>query len=309
MKTDLALYLILFLIVASVVNRVWGRRQRDERGRKLYYEVTLRIQSWWLMVGIFLSAWLCGFYTTLVLFFTLSLLALREYMTLIDTKRADHRALVWSFLILAPVQYLLIADSWYGLYAIFIPVYGFLIITTRVAISGECGDFLNRVATIYWGLMTCVFLPSHAPAILTLPVLGYETRQDELLFFLVVITQLSDVFQFLCGKSFGRRKIAPHVSPNKTIEGLVGGMVVTGMAALLLSSLTPLSLIQDFFLGAALCLFGFCGGLAMSAVKRDKGCKDFGTLLRGHGGVLDRIDSLCFTAPLFFHYLRYFYTA
>jgi phosphatidate cytidylyltransferase len=156
--------------------------------------------------------------------------------------------------------------------------------------------------------MTCVFLFSHAPAILTLSVPGYENRQDEILFFLVVLTQLSDVFQFVCGKAFGRHRVAPSVSPNKTIEGLLGGMLLTGLTAVFLSELTPLPVLEDFILGIAVCLFGFCGGLTMSAVKRDKGCKDFGTLLRGHGGILDRIDSLCFTAPLLFHFTRYFYT-
>ena len=132
--------------------------------------------------------------------------------------------------------------------------------------------------------------------------------QHELFFFLIVLTELSDVFQFVCGKAFGKRKIAPTVSPNKTVEGLIGGMLATGCVAALLSSLTPLSWEKNFLLGACICLFGFCGGLTMSAVKRDKGCKDFGTLIAGHGGVLDRIDSLCFTAPLFFHYIRYFHT-
>jgi len=308
MKVTLALWLILFLVGATASNWLWGRRRSDDKSRALQREVTLRIESWWIMVLVFVAVWLCGFYTTLALFFFLSLLALREYITLIETKRADHRALVWSFLIVLPLQYLLIAQHWYGLFSIFIPVYGFLIVTIRVAMSGDCADFLNRVATIHWGLMTCVFLLSHAPAILTLSVAGYESRQDELLFFLVVLTQLSDVFQFVCGKVFGKHRIAPKVSPNKTIEGLLGGMLLTGLTAILLSQLTPLPLVEDFILGVALCLFGFCGGLTMSAVKRDKGCKDFGTLLKGHGGILDRIDSLCFTAPLLFHFTRYFYT-
>jgi phosphatidate cytidylyltransferase len=309
MKVTLAISLVLFLILTSVLNWLWGSKQTDERGRALYREVKLRIESWWVMVAVFLAVWLCGFYATLALFFCISLLSLREYITLLETKRADHRALVWSFLIVTPVQYFLIAQHWYGLFSIFIPVYAFLIVTIRVALSGECADFLNRVATIHWGLMTCVFLVSHAPAILTLSISGYETRQDELLFFLIVLTQLSDVFQFVCGKCFGKQRIAPTVSPNKTIEGLIGGMLLTGVVGMMLSGLTPLSPHQDFMLGVALCLFGFCGGLTMSAVKRDKGCKDFGTLLKGHGGILDRIDSVCFTAPLLFHYMRYFYTS
>lgn len=307
-KFELTTVILGVLICASLFNLAWSLFSKEENAKKLQHEIDLRTKSWWVMSAFFLAALWWGFLPTLVLFLFLSFLALREYVTLIETKREDHRALIWSFLIITPLQYYFIGINWYGVFSIFVPVYGFLIVMTRVAFSGNCTDFLSRVATIHWGLMACVFLLSHAPAILTLPVIGFESNQYQLFFFLIVLTELSDVFQFIFGKIFGKTKIAPTVSPNKTVEGLIGGIIATGLAAALLNNLTPLSFYKDFLLGCAICLLGFCGGLTMSAVKRDKGCKDFGTLIAGHGGVLDRIDSLCFTAPLFFHYLRYFHT-
>lgn len=307
-RTVITLIIISLLTLSSFVTWLWGRSSLSSNSKKLQHEVHLRINSWWLMSAVLLSAWWCGFVTTIVLFLFLSVLALREYITLIDTARADHRALVWSFL-LAPIHYYLILIQWYGLFSIFIPVYGFLFISTRIAVSGDCNNFLGRTATIFWGLMTCIFLPSHASAILSLPLVGFEGRQPEVFLFLVLLTELSDIYQFMFGKAFGRIKISPSVSPNKTLEGLLGGTLASGLTAGLLTWLTPMEWYLDILIGCLICILGFFGGLTMSAVKRDKGYKDFGTLIAGHGGVLDRMDSLCFTAPLFFHYLRYFHTS
>lgn len=308
-KLNLSLIVIGLLVLSTVITWGWGTRSLSESQRKLQLEVRSRIQSWWVMSAVFLVAWCWGFFATVVLFFILSGLALREYMTLIATKRADHRALFWAFIILTPIQYYLIGIRWYGLFSIFIPVYGFLLIMTRVAMSGDCDDFLERVAKIHWGLMTCVFLLSHAPALLTLEVVGFAGREPELLFYLIVLTELSDILQFISGKLWGKHKIAPAVSPNKTVEGLIGGMCGTALCAALLSRLTLFSLELNILVGALICLFGFCGGLCMSAIKRDHGCKDFGAMIPGHGGILDRVDSLCFTAPLYFHFVRYYFTA
>lgn len=307
-KLSLSVILIGILVLASVAARLWGAKELTAEQAALRTEVIHRIRAWWIMCIVFLSAWWCGFFATVLLFLIISALALREYLTLVETKRADHRALIWSFLIITPLQYYLIAIDWYGLFSIFVPIYGFLFVMTKMAMSGDTDRYLERVAKVHWGLMTCVFLISHAPAILVLPVIGFEGSQYLLFFYLIVLTELSDVFQFCAGKAFGRTKIAPAVSPNKTVEGLVGGMILTALCAAAFDALTPFPLWLDACGGALLCLMGFFGGLCLSAVKRDRGCKDFGTLIRGHGGMLDRVDSLCFTAPLFFHFTRYFYT-
>jgi phosphatidate cytidylyltransferase len=220
--------------------------------------------------------------------------------------RADHRALVLTFFVFTPLQYLLVAIEWYGLFAVLIPVYAFVLVPTTMVIAGETGRFLERAATIQWAMMVCVYCVSYAPAVLLLDV-EWDAPQALLLFFLVVVVQISDVAQYVWGKLAGRHKVAPRVSPNKTWEGFVGGVITATLIGTGLWWATPFSVPAAAGMAFVICLAGFAGGLTMAAVKRDRGVKDYGTLLPGHGGVLDRIDSLVFAAPIFFHLTRFFY--
>lgn len=296
------------LILVSAGAALAKRRPLSDRGRAIVDEVIVRTNAWWVMATVFFGALLAGFVPTLLLFLFISFRALREYVTLLETRRTDHRALFWSFWFIGPVNYYLLYTHWYGLFAVFIPVYGFLLIPSRLVLSGDTDDFLRRMATIQWGLMVCVYLLSHAPALLTLEIPGFEGQSYKLLLFLVFITELSDILQFAFGKRFGRRRIAPEVSPNKTWEGLVGGVLSVTIVGALLSPLTPFTPLATAALTLLTAIFGFLGGLVMSAIKRDRGVKDFGSMIAGHGGMMDRVDSLCFGAPLFFHVVRYFYS-
>ena len=244
---------------------------------------------------------------SLVLFALLSALALREFVTLSPTARADHRALAWSFFFVIPLQYVLVGVHWYGLFSILIPVYAFLFVATRIVLAGETDRFLERAATIQWGLMACVYCVSYAPALMLLDIEGYDASTGKLLLFLVVVVQASDVLQFVWGKLVGRRRIAPSISPNKTWEGFVGGVACATLVGTALWWATPFNPWQAAAMSLLIALAGFAGGLVMSAIKRDRGVKDFGGLLPGHGGVLDRIDSLLFAAPIFFHVTRFFF--
>ncbi|MGH9720620.1 MAG: phosphatidate cytidylyltransferase, partial [Bryobacteraceae bacterium] len=167
---------------------------------------------------------------------------------------------------------------------------------------------LDRAAETQWGLMICVYCVSHVPALLTLPIPGYEGRNAFLLLFLLTVVQGSDVLQYICGKLFGRNKIAPHLSPSKTVEGFLGGAALATLLGASLWRLTPFSLLQAGAMALVIALFGFLGGLVMSAIKRDRGVKDWGDVIHGHGGILDRLDSVCFAAPIFFHLTRYYFT-
>jgi phosphatidate cytidylyltransferase len=236
----------------------------------------------------------------------MSFLALREYVTLLPTRRADHRTLFWTFFLFTPLQYFLIAIQWYGMFAILIPVYAFLFVPTRLAIAGDTESFLERAATIQWGLMICVYCLSYAPALLMLKIPGYGP-DAKLLLYLVLVDQLSDVLQYVWGKMIGRHKIAPVVSPNKTWEGFVGGVLSATLIGTALWWMTPFRPAVAAAVSLTITLMGFAGGLTMSAIKRDRGVKDYGTLIKGHGGILDRMDSMCFAAPIFFHLVRYFY--
>jgi phosphatidate cytidylyltransferase len=140
-----------------------------------------------------------------------------------------------------------------------------------------------------------------------LPAGGDPNGGVKLLLFLIIVVQSSDVLQYIWGKLFGKHHIAPSVSPNKTWEGLIGGIASATLLGTALWWLTPFAPWQAAVMSLAITLMGFAGGLTMSAIKRDRGVKDIGALIAGHGGILDRIDSLCFAAPVFFHLTRYFF--
>lgn len=313
--------IVAVLVVSSAIGYWLARRARAAVLRNLQAapsgsfamppgieNLNARIRAWWVMCLVFALALLAGLHGATVLFALISFLALREFITLTPTRRGDHRTLFWVFFVFLPVQYVLVGMRWYGLFSIFIPVYAFLIIPVRSAVTGDVTSFLERTAKIQWGLMICVYCLSHAPALLTLDIRGYSGQQAKLLLFLVLVTELSDVLQYVFGKLFGRHRIAPHVSPNKTVEGFVGGIVTTTFIGALLWWATPFKPWQAGLISMAITLAGFAGGLCMSAIKRDRGIKDFGSMISGHGGIMDRIDSICFSAPVFFHIVRYFYT-
>jgi phosphatidate cytidylyltransferase len=299
---------VALLVLASAIGYWFSRTKRNGDAQKVIRELNARIRAWWVMCAVFALALLTGLKGTVVLFALISFLALREFITLTPTRRGDHRTLFWVFFLFVPIQYLLVAMRWYGLFTIFIPVYAFLFIPVRSAITGDLTSFLERAAKIQWGLMICVYCVSHAPALLILDIKGYSGQEPKLLLFLVLVAQLSDVLQYVFGKTLGKHKIAPQVSPNKTIEGFVGGIITTTVIGALLWWATPFKPWQAGLLSLAITLAGFAGGLCMSAIKRDRGIKDFGTMISGHGGILDRIDSICFSAPVFFHLVRYFFT-
>ena len=300
--------ILALLIVATVVAAVLSRRARTESARATLANASARIRAWWAMAAIFAVATAFKPYGSIVLFALLSFLALREFVTLTPTRGGDRATLLAAFFVVLPVQYYLLAIGWYGLFAIFVPVYGFLLVPILSALAGDTERFLERTAKIQWGLMVSVYCVSHAPALLILELPGFEGESAKLLLFLVVVVQLSDVFQYLWGKTLGRRKIAPSVSPNKTWEGFLGGVGTATALGAGLWWLTPYSPRAAAAMALVACLLGFAGGLVMSAIKRDRGVKDYGELLPGHGGILDRIDSLCFSAPVLFHLTRFYYS-
>jgi phosphatidate cytidylyltransferase len=176
------------------------------------------------------------------------------------------------------------------------------------ALSGDTMRFLERAAKVQWGLMVCVFCVSHVPALLTLPIAGFEGRNALLIVFLVLVVQSCDVLQYVWGKLLGHTAIAPDVSPSKTLEGLVGGIASATALGGALWWITPFTAWQATLIALAINVMGFLGGLVMSAIKRDRGVKDWGDMIDGHGGMLDRLDSVVFAAPVFFHIVRYWWT-
>jgi phosphatidate cytidylyltransferase len=296
------------LVVATLVGQVLARVTGEGQAATID-NLNQRIYAWWVMVGLIGLAFLFGLVGVIILFALASFGALREFVTLTPTRRGDHWALAAVFFLGIPVQYGLVWYGWYGLYAIFLPVYGFLFLPIVAALRGDTTQFLQRVAFLQWGMMICVFFPSHVPALLTLTIPGHEGGGLLLIAFLVIVVQGSDVLQYVFGKLFGRHKVAPNLSPSKTWEGLFGGIASATLLGAALWWITPFSPPVAAAMAFVICLLGFFGGLVMSAIKRDRGVKDWGHMIRGHGGMLDRLDSVIFAAPVFFHLTRYFFSA
>ncbi len=298
------------LIVASLIGWVLAKKAVTDSAKATVANLNARTRAWWLMVAVFATALVIGPLGTTLMFGFSSFMALREFITLTPTKVGDHRTLFWVFFIVTPLHYYFLGSGWYGMFVIFIPVYAFLVLPVRSALAGDCERFLERTAKIQWGLMVCVYCISHAPAILMLlKIPGFEGQNAKLLFWFVTVVELSDVMQYVWGKLCGRRKIAPTVSPGKTWEGFLGGGATTVGIGAALWWATPFSPQQAASMAALIVLMGFAGGLVMSAIKRDRGVKDWGGAIAGHGGFMDRLDSLSFAAPVFFHVTRYLLNA
>ena len=271
----------------------------------------MRIRGWWVLCTVLAAAFWLGSTATVTLFGFVSFWALREFITLTPTRKGDHRALFWVFFLFPPLHYVLVGLNRYDIYSVFLPVYATLFVLARAAVAGDYKRFLERTAKIQAGLVVCVYCLSFAPALLELQVDGGPERVSELgsrdanfrlLFFLILLVQFADCMQYVWSRMLGQNLVAAAVSSNRTWEGLLGSATSTALlAAVLWWAAPPFQPWQAAVVGLVVAVVGFAGGMTMSAIKRDRGVKDYGTLVVGHGGVLDRIDSICFAAPVFYH--------
>jgi phosphatidate cytidylyltransferase len=272
-----------------------------------YSNLRQRIGSWWVMIALLSGALLLGWPATTALFAVISFVALREFLSLAPIRRED-RLIVLTAYLTVPVSYAFIVADTYGFYLVFTPVYVFMFLPFLMACIGQTRGYLPTVATFHWGIATCVYSLGFAAFLMRTPATEpLPAGPAGLVFLLLVATEANDVAQYVWGKLFGRRKIMPRVSPNKTWEGFLGGWITTAALVWFLGPVyTPLSGVGLAILAIFLPIAGFAGDVTMSAIKRDIGVKDTSALIPGHGGVLDRADSLIFTAPLYFHVVAYF---
>ncbi|WP_417330721.1 phosphatidate cytidylyltransferase [Halomonas cupida] len=296
------------LTVASVIGHMLRRRYSPQGDNEVVENLNQRIRSWWIMAVLLGIALLGGRTAVVLLFAFASFSALREFISLVQARQSDHWALALVFFVVLPVQYLFVWQQYYGMFSIFIPVYAFLLLPVVSALRGDSHGYLVRISEVQWALMICVFCVSHVPALLSLEIPGFEGRNVLLIAFLIVVVQLSDVLQYVWGKLLGSHPIAPNLSPSKTVEGFIGGVASATLIGGCLAWMTPFSFLQAAALALMIALLGFAGGLVMSAIKRDRGIKDWGYLIEGHGGFIDRLDSVVFSAPIFFHVVRYFWS-
>ena len=265
-----------------------------------------RVRSWWAMVILLSLALMSGHVGVLILFAFISFAALREFLTLTAKSQADHNALALAFFVVLPAQYILIGLDWPGLFAILIPVYGFLLLPVVSALRADPNRFLIRVAETQWGLMICVYCASHLPALMTLDIAGYGDRAVLLIAFLVMVVQFGDLLEYYFGRRIGRRKVAPGLSP-KTWEGMACGVISAAMIGGLLHWITPFGIGGAMLMAGTASLVGMFGNIVFAAIRRDKGVKDWSHLIPGQGGIMDQLDSVAFAAPIFYHLTRWFW--
>ena len=302
-EIQIVIFIILAILVfSSIVLGIWGLFSKS----KMLTELKTRTKSWWIMCTLFITATIISNVITYVCIGFLSFAALREFYSVIKLRKSDRAGMLWCYLAI-PVQYYLAYRGWYELFIVFIPVFMFVWIPFILVLQGETKMIMSSMAGLPTSLMLCVFGLSHMAYLISLPEIdGFSAGGKGLLLFLIFITQINDVMQFIWGKLIGKHKILPKISPNKTWGGFIGGLISSVFIGYLMSFLTPLNhwqvIVVSFFIAGV----GFVGDVVVSAIKRDMGVKDMGQTIPGHGGVLDRIDSLALTTPIFFHLVYFF---
>lgn len=286
------------LLFATLLFFIWGKLKPQAN----LTELKMRTKSWWAMAAIFIGATIIHPVVSFIAFGLLSFAAMREIASISKNVRPeDRRVIIWCYLAI-PVQYFIAYKGWFNLFIIFIPVIMYIWIPFVLVIRGITTEIGRSMSVLPTQLMLTVFSISHLAYLLSLPEIpGFHAGGRGLLLFVVFLTEINDVFQFTWGKLLGRHKIIPKISPNKTWEGFIGGIISTTIIGYLLRFLTPLNGYEALLVSFLVAFSGFVGDVVVSAVKRDIGLKDTGTLIPGHGGLLDRIDSLSISAPVFFY--------
>ncbi len=312
-----ALFLIVFgmLVIASVAAFMVSFRERGDDARSDAHRLEVRyfqglLRTSWIMVVVFWVGWALGERIATALFAIVAFFALREFITLSPMRRGDHRSLVLAFFAVLPVQFWLVATERFDLFTVFIPVYVFLAIPVVSALADDPHRFLERNAKLQWGIMVCVYGMSHVPALLLLDFPRYEGKNAFLVFFLVFVVQTCMIVQHLASRKLKRPPRAPNVSQSFNWTSWLIGVIVGGLVGGLLAGITPFKPGQALAMALIACVAGSMGHLVMKALKRDRGITNWGTQgqsVTGASGLLDRVDALCFAAPVFFHSVRWFF--
>jgi phosphatidate cytidylyltransferase len=301
------LFVVLFglLLTTTAGTIFWSLRHGDD---PRVAPVQRELGALWAGTSLFWLAWVSGPVGATLLFAVLSFLALREFITLVHTRRGDHRGLILAFFAVLPLQYLIVGWRGFDLFTVFVPVYAFLAIPVAAALAGDPARFLERNAKIQWGLMVCVYGLSHAPALLLVAVDGHAGGGAFLVFFLVVVAAAAQIVQEAASRWLRRRPVARHIDRSFSWRAWAAGVLAAAVAGLLLTWSTPFDVVQAPALGALTGAAGTLGALVMQAIKRDAGVRNWGSqpAVTGAVGLLDRLAPLCFAAPVFFHSVRWY---
>ena len=306
------LFVVLFglLALVSVAAQMLSLRDLDDnRLRERRQRFRRDLNAVWIGALAFWIAWVSGPVGATLLFAVLSFIALREFITLTHTRRADHRSLLLAFFVILPAQFVLAGAQSLNLFMVFIPVYSFLAIPVFSAFGNDPQRFLERTAKIQWGIMVCVYGMSHAPALLLLEFPGYSGRGAFLVFYLVAVVAGATIAQETIARRLRSVPVARHISRTFSWRAWFGGALAAGLVGGLLYWATPFRPGQAIALGALAGAIGNLGDFVMKALKSDAGVRHWGgkATVTGAVGLLDRVAPLCFAAPVFFHAVRWFF--
>ena len=309
-----------FLLLASMVTLLLSLREQgdDETARRRSNDlrnVEGVLKTSWLMALVFWLGWISGNGVALLLFGGVSFFALREFMTMSPTRRGDHRSLILAFFVILPLQYWLVGNEHFALFTVFIPVYVFLAIPVVSALADDPHRFLERNAKLQWGIMVCIYGMSHVPALLLLDFPDYNNKNAFLVFFLVLVVQICLMTQHLASRKLRRPPAVPHISQSFNWPSWWIGIAVGSILGGLLAGITPFLPGQAFVMAFIACAAGSLGHLVMKALKRDRGIPIWrdehgqrsGVAVTGANGLLERVDALCFAAPVFFHSVQWYF--
>ena len=292
--------IVAVLVIAHLA--VLVLRRASKLNDKTYRELNHRLISWWilapLMVGPILlgAAWFIGFV------FVLSVLCYREFARATGLFR--HRAVSATVVLGLFALAFAVIDHWYDFFTA-IPPLTVCVIAAVAILSDQPKGYIQRVAL---GAFAFLFIGG---GLGHLAYFANATNFRPILAWLLLGVEMNDVFAYICGKSFGHRKLIPNTSPNKTLGGALGALVLTSAMVAILGHFVFRGHPVDrwyhlIVLGLIVSIGGQLGDLMLSAIKRDLGLKDMGNWIPGHGGLLDRFDSLLLVAPAVFHYVGYF---
>ena len=305
------LFVILFgvLLLISASASLLAVRERSLKQDDRFQQFQRELRAVWLGAVVFWLAWVSGPAGATVLFGIISFLALREFVTLVKTRRGDHRSLLLAFFAALPIQYVLVANRNFDLFSVFIPVYVFLAIPVVSALAGDPQRFLERNAKIQWGIVVCVYGLSHAPALVLLDFPRHQGRGAFLLFFLVMVTAAAQIAQAAASRHLRRRPVARHIDRWFSFRAWWAGIAAAALLGAALFWITPFNAAQALAMAAIAGATGTLGELVMSALKRDAGVRFWGNTssVTGAVGLLDRVAPLCFAAPVFFHSVRWYF--
>jgi phosphatidate cytidylyltransferase len=305
------LFVTLFgvLTLVSVGALLLSMKERDAAWWARHDRFQRDLRAVWAGATLFWLSWVSGPVGATLLFGVVSFLAFREFITLLHTRRSDHRSLIAAFFVVLPAQYTMVGTRHFDLFSVFIPVYVFIALPVISALAGDPERFLERNAKIQWGIMVCVFGLSHAPALLLLEFPDFTGLGAFLLFFLVMVTAVAQIAQEAASRRLRRRPVARHIDRSFSYRAFAVGVLAAGVLGAALYWITPFRAPQALAMAMIAGASGTLGDFVMRALKKDANVRHWGNAdsVTGAVGLLDRVAALCFAAPVFFHSVRWYF--